>query len=305
MRPTGLEVADIFRQIGPAYRQEHADSLSRGQRRVMTDIERCRTAALGGHVEQCDACGHQRIAFNSCRDRHCPKCQSLARAQWMQDRQAELLPVEYFHVVFTVPQQIAAIAYQNKAVVYGILFRATAETLAHHRRRSQAPGRRDRLLRRAAHLGPDPPASSAFALCRARRRPVARWPALDLLSEGVGAGANVHQISRFENAHGSNRRATHAWSDVGQRLTSLSPLVAGIAARMALAARRSWPSWTKSLAVAVKSSCNAGWNRWATSPASNGDSAFKRSCNATTRLGTSTRFTFLNRIRHLRRQEIL
>ena len=129
MRPTGLEVADIFRQIGPAYRQEHADSLSHGQRRVMTDIERCRTAALGGHVEQCDACGHQRIAFNSCRDRHCPKCQSLVRAQWLQDRQAELLPVEYFHVVFTVPQEIAAIAYQNKSVVYDILFRATAETL--------------------------------------------------------------------------------------------------------------------------------------------------------------------------------
>ena len=95
----------------------------------MTDIERCRTAALGGHLEQCDACGHQRIAFNSCRDRHCPKCQSLVRAQWLQERQAELLPVEYFHVVFTVPQQIAAIAYQNKAVVYDILFRATAETL--------------------------------------------------------------------------------------------------------------------------------------------------------------------------------
>jgi hypothetical protein len=129
LRPTGLEVADIFRQIGPAYRQQHADSLSHGQRRVMTDIERCRTAALGGHVEQCDACGHQRISFNSCRSRHCPKCQSLTRAQWLEDRQAELLPVEYFHVVFTVPQEITAIAYQNKALVYGILFRAAAETL--------------------------------------------------------------------------------------------------------------------------------------------------------------------------------
>jgi putative transposase/transposase-like zinc-binding protein len=129
MRATGLEVADIFRQVGPAYRQERADALSRGQRRVMSDIERCRTAALGGHVEQCDACGHQRISFNSCRDRHCPRCQSLTRAQWLEDRQAELLPVEYFHVVFTVPQEIAAIAYQNKAVVYGILFHATAETL--------------------------------------------------------------------------------------------------------------------------------------------------------------------------------
>ena len=129
MRPCGLEVAEIFRQVGPAYRLEHGDSLSRGQRRVMRDIERCRTAALGGHVEQCDACGHQRISFNSCRSRHCPKCQSLVRAQWLEDRQAELLPVEYFHVVFTMPQEIAAIAYQNKAVVYDILFRATAETL--------------------------------------------------------------------------------------------------------------------------------------------------------------------------------
>jgi len=129
MRPIGLEVADIFRQVGPVYRQDHADALSVAQLRVMRDIERCRTAALGGHVEQCDACGHQRIAFNSCRDRHCPKCQSLVRAQWLEDRQAELLPVEYFHVVFTVPQEIAAIAYQNKALVYGILFRAAAETL--------------------------------------------------------------------------------------------------------------------------------------------------------------------------------
>ena len=129
MRPAGLELADIFRQLGPAYRQEHDERLSRGQRRVMSAIERCRTAALGGHVEECDACGHQRIAFNSCRNRHCPKCQSMARVQWLEDRQAELLPVEYFHVVFTLPESVAAIAYQNKAVVYDILFQATAETL--------------------------------------------------------------------------------------------------------------------------------------------------------------------------------
>ena len=129
MRPAGLEVADIFRQCGPAFRTQHAATLSRGQRRVMSAIEQCRTAALGGHVEQCDACGHQRIAYNSCRNRHCPKCQSLARDQWLQDRQAELLPVEYFHVVFTVPQEVAAIAYQNKEVVYNILFQATAQTL--------------------------------------------------------------------------------------------------------------------------------------------------------------------------------
>ena len=124
-----LEVADLFRRYGPAYRQQHARSLSRKQRRVMSALELCRTAALGGHLEQCDSCGYQRPAYNSCRDRHCPKCQSLARARWLQDRQAELLPVEYFHVVFTVPQEIAALAYQNKQAVYSILFRATAETL--------------------------------------------------------------------------------------------------------------------------------------------------------------------------------
>ena len=124
-----LEVAEVFRRYGAAYRQQHAGSLSRGPRRVMSAIELCRTAALGGHLEECDCCGHQRPAYHSCRNRHCPKCQSLARAQWLEDRQAELLPVEYFHVVFTVPEEIAALAYQNKEVVYGILFRATAETL--------------------------------------------------------------------------------------------------------------------------------------------------------------------------------
>jgi len=124
-----LEVADVFRRYGPAYRQKHEASLSRGQWRVMNAIELCRTAALGGHLEECDSCGYQRPAYNSCRDRHCPKCQSLARAQWLEDRQAELLETQYFHVVFTVPEEIAALAYQNKATVYDILFRATAETL--------------------------------------------------------------------------------------------------------------------------------------------------------------------------------
>src|SRR5712671_3326249 len=95
----------------------------------MTAIETCRTAVLGGHLEQCDACGHQRHAYNSCANRHCPKCQSLARAQWIEQRTAEILDCEYFHVVFTVPADIAAIAFQNKAQVYSILFRATAETL--------------------------------------------------------------------------------------------------------------------------------------------------------------------------------
>jgi hypothetical protein len=123
------EVADVFRRYGEGYRQRCGASLSTAQRRAMRAIELCRTAALGGHVEQCDNCGHQRISYNSCRSRSCPKCQSLARAQWVEDRQAELLNTQYFHVVFTLPDKIAAIAYQNKAPVYDILFRAAAQTL--------------------------------------------------------------------------------------------------------------------------------------------------------------------------------
>jgi hypothetical protein len=129
MSGEGPEVADVFRRYGDRYRQHHGASLSIAQRRAMRAIEICRTAALGGHVERCDGCGHQRIAYNSCRNRNCPKCQGLARAQWLQDRQAELLNTPYFHVVFTVPDEIAVIAFQNKPVVYNILFRAAAETL--------------------------------------------------------------------------------------------------------------------------------------------------------------------------------
>ena len=127
-RPT-LTVADVFRRYGDAYRDHAGPALSLGHRRIMTAIEQCRTAALGGHVEQCDQCAHRRIWYNSCRNRHCPTCQSLARAAWIEDRTADLLDTQYFHVVFTVPQAIAEIAAQNKAVVYNILFRATAETL--------------------------------------------------------------------------------------------------------------------------------------------------------------------------------
>jgi hypothetical protein len=124
-----FEVADVFRCYGTDYRQEHGASMSNAQHGVMTAIEVRRTAFLGGHLEQCDQCGHQRNAYNSCGNRHCPKCQSLARAQWLQDRQAELLNTEYFHVVFTLPEVIATIAYQNKKELYGILFHAAAETL--------------------------------------------------------------------------------------------------------------------------------------------------------------------------------
>ena len=126
---TSLEVADIFRSSGPAYRAAHAGHLSLGQLKVMTAIENCRTAALGGHVEACDDCGHWRIAYNSCRNRHCPKCQGAAARTWLAEREADLLPVGYFHVVFTLPAEVADIACQNKAVVYDLLFRAASETM--------------------------------------------------------------------------------------------------------------------------------------------------------------------------------
>ena len=129
MSRPALEVADIFRDHGPAWRQAHAGHLSLDQLKVMSAIERCRGAELGGHVLRCDSCEHIEIAYNSCRNRHCPKCQSSAAQRWLEARQAELLPVEYYHVVFTLPAPIAEIAYQNKAVVYDILFKTAAETL--------------------------------------------------------------------------------------------------------------------------------------------------------------------------------
>src|ERR1700736_5826322 len=127
-RPT-LEVADIFRDHGVAWRRANAGHVSLEQMKVMSAIERCRTAALGGHVARCQDCPHTIIAYNSCRNRHCPKCQSAAAAEWLAAREADLLPVGYFHVVFTLPAAIANIAYQNKAVIYDILFTASAETM--------------------------------------------------------------------------------------------------------------------------------------------------------------------------------
>lgn len=124
-----LEVADIFRQCGARYRRKQKAHLSRAARRVMRAIETCRTAVMGGHVNQCTQCGHRVISYNSCRNRHCPKCQSLAKAKWLEARQAELLPVTYFHVIFTIPQALASIALQNKRNVYNILFRAVSKTL--------------------------------------------------------------------------------------------------------------------------------------------------------------------------------
>jgi len=128
LRPA-LEVADIFRDHGAAWRSANAGHVSLDQLKVMTAIERCRTAALGGHVERCENCAHTVIAYNSCRNRHCPKCQGAAAREWLAERETELLPVPYFHVVFTLPAAIADIAYQNKAVIYDLLFKASSETM--------------------------------------------------------------------------------------------------------------------------------------------------------------------------------
>src|SRR5260221_7143467 len=128
MRPP-LEVADVFRAAGPAWRAAHAGHISLAQLKVMSAIETCRTAALGGHIEGCEDCGHRRIAYNSCRNRHCPKGQACAAREWLAAREEDLLPVGYFHVVFTVPAELADIAFHNKAVIYDLLFRAASETM--------------------------------------------------------------------------------------------------------------------------------------------------------------------------------
>ncbi len=129
MRTSALEVADVFRAAGASYRAAQAGHLSLAQLKVMSAIQNCRTAALGGHVEGCHDCGHRRVAYNSCRNRHCPKCQGAAARAWLAEREADLLPVGYFHVVFTVPAEIAEIAFHNKAAVYDLLFRAASETM--------------------------------------------------------------------------------------------------------------------------------------------------------------------------------
>jgi len=126
---SALEVADIFRDQGPAWRQTHAGHISRGQLKVMSAIERCRSAVLGGHVLCCKDCAQIQISYNSCRNRHCPKCQATAARRWLEARQTELLPVDYYHVVFTLPAAISDIAYQNKAEIYQLLFKTVAETL--------------------------------------------------------------------------------------------------------------------------------------------------------------------------------
>lgn len=125
----GVEVADIFRQFGPAYRKIHRTNMPTVQWRAMRAIEICRTEALGGHIDKCDHCGKERNSYNSCRNRHCPKCQFLKKEKWVEDRERDLLPIQYFHVVFTIPNRLNPIALRNQKVVYNILFQSAAETL--------------------------------------------------------------------------------------------------------------------------------------------------------------------------------
>ena len=224
---TALEVADVFRRHGEAYRRTHDGHLSRVERRVMSAVELCRTAPLGGHVEACDDCGLIRCAYNSCRNRHCPKYQGAAREAWLAARQAELLPVAYFHVVFTLPAPVAEIAFQNKAAVYAILLRTAAETLrtiaadpkhlgaeigliavlpcsGHSRRRAQP-----------ALTQPAPPPTSI-----AVRTAAGPWsPSASSPRHGPGlanqpSGATAHDAPPFQQnrAHPTDRQARRAGS---------------------------------------------------------------------------------------------
>ena len=168
-----LEVADVFRRHGAAWRAANDGHLSLGQRRVMTAIEICRTAALGGHVERCEDCAHTRIAYNSCRNRHCPKCQWRAAQAWLEAREAELLPVPYFHVVFTLPAAIGADRLPEQGQGLRPAVHGGGRDADHDRGRSQASRRRHRRHRRPAHLGPEPRSSPARPLHRARRRHLA------------------------------------------------------------------------------------------------------------------------------------
>ena len=201
-----VEVADIFRAAGPAYRAAHAGHLSLAQLKVMSAIEHCRTAALGGHVEACEDCGHWRVAYNSCRNRHCPKCQDAAARTWLAEREADLLPVGYFHVVFTLPAEIADIALQNKALVYDLLFKAASETMLTIASDPKQPRRAHQHHRRAPHLGigDDPP--SARAHDRARRRYRTGRKPMDRVAAGIPAsGARARQAVQAALPHAAGR----------------------------------------------------------------------------------------------------
>jgi hypothetical protein len=165
-----LDVADIFRAVGRDFIDKSRRWLTWQHLKVLRAIEHCRTATLGGHVDSCSQCGHRAISFNSCRNRHCPKCQTNARDQWLAARAHELLPVPYFHVVFTLPHELSALALQNKRVLYDLLFRASAETLLEIAADPKHLGAHIGVSQRSSYLGAEPAPSSTCSLCSSRRR---------------------------------------------------------------------------------------------------------------------------------------
>ncbi len=167
-RPT-LEVADILRASGSSFLERHGSHLAPQHRKVIDAIVRCRTAALGGHRDRCSGCGHQAISYNSCRNRHCPKCQGNARARWLAARSAELLPVPYFHIVFTLPHELSRTRAAEQEATLRPALPQQRRYVARGRSRPEASRCRHRLAQRAAHLGTEPPASSARPLRRAWR----------------------------------------------------------------------------------------------------------------------------------------
>jgi hypothetical protein len=177
MSASTLKVADIFREQRQVWRQAHAGHISRAQLKVMSAIEACRSAALGGQVSRCSSCDHQQIAYNSCRNRHCPKCQGSAVHRWMEARQADLLPVEYYHLVSTLPAPISDLNYSNKSVIYTTLFK----TAANDRGRPEASGRASWAHPSITYLGFGDAPSSTCAWHRARWRIILGWSALGQL----------------------------------------------------------------------------------------------------------------------------
>jgi len=174
-----FEVADVIRKAGDSFRQR--TSLTWPQRKVLDAIARCRTAALGGHRDQCMRCGHQAISYNSCRNRHCPKCQTNARDKWLAKRQQELLPASYFHLVFSVPHALVPLMWQNQRRLFSLLFEASAATLLEVAADPKHLGAEIGFLAHPAHLGTNAPTSSSYPLRRARRRSVLRSHPLALL----------------------------------------------------------------------------------------------------------------------------
>jgi Transposase zinc-binding domain len=167
------EVADIIHRAGSRFIERYRSSFTWAQLKVLRAIECCRTAALGGHRDQCLRCGHQAISYNSCRNRHCPKCQTNAREKWLRAWQQEILAVNYYHLVFSVPHGLVPLIWQNQKILFALLFEATAATPTGSSRRSQTPRRRDWFPRHSACLGSDTTKTSTHSLRSTRRRAVA------------------------------------------------------------------------------------------------------------------------------------